>query len=150
MALLNRILLTALVTACVYGASAQRIKTTTAGPDRIPAREVIPGLSDEQLLDEVQRQTFRYFWDFAHPVSGMARERSNRAYDYGDEVVTTGGTGFGVMAVIVATERGWISRDSAARHLLKMVRFLSKADAFHGVFPHWLNGSTGKTIPVQP
>ncbi len=149
MALLNRILLTALVTACVYGASAQRIKTTTAGPDRIPAREVIPGLSDEQLLDEVQRQTFRYFWDFAHPVSGMARERSNRAYDYGDEVVTTGGTGFGVMAVIVATERGWISRDSAARHLLKMVRFLSKADAFHGVFPHWLNGSTGKTIPFS-
>lgn len=149
MALLNRILLTALVTACVYGASAQRIKTTIVDPDRIPAREVISNLSDEQLLDEVQRQTFRYFWDFAHPVSGMARERSNRAYDYGDEVVTTGGTGFGVMAVIVATERGWITRDSAARHLLKMVRFLSKADSYHGAFPHWLNGSTGKTIPFS-
>jgi hypothetical protein len=79
----------------------------------------------------------------------MARERSNVAYDYGDEVVTTGGTGFGVMSIIVATERGWISRDTAAKHLLKMVRFLSKADSYHGVFAHWLNGSTGKTIPFS-
>ena len=103
-------------------------------------------LSDSALLDLVQRQTFKYFWDFAHPVSGMARERSNVAYDYGNEVVTTGGTGFGIMAIIVATERKWISRDSAARHLLKMVKFLWNADAFHGVFPHWMNGATGKVI----
>lgn len=94
----------------------------------------------------MQRQTFRYFWDFAHPVSGLSRERSNVAFDYGDEVVTTGGTGFGVMSVIVAAERGWIRRDTAARFLLKMVKFLWKADAYHGVFPHWLNGATGKTI----
>ncbi len=106
-------------------------------------------LSDSELLDIVQRQTFRYFWDFAHPVSGMARERSNEAYEYGNEVVTTGGTGFGIMAVIVAAERQWISRDTAARFLLKMVKFLSKADAYHGVFPHWLNGATGKTIPFS-
>ena len=103
-------------------------------------------LSDSALLDLVQRQTFKYFWEFAHPVSGMARERSNVAYDYGNEVVTTGGTGFGIMAIIVATERKWISRDTAARHLLKMVKFLWNADAFHGVFPHWMNGATGKVI----
>jgi len=104
-------------------------------------------LSDTALLTLVQKQTFRYFWDFAHPVSGMARERSNPAYGYGDEVVTTGGTGFGVMATIVATERGWISRDASSRQLLKLVRFLSKADSYHGAFPHWMNGATGKTIP---
>ena len=106
-------------------------------------------LTDDQLLDQVQRQTIRYFWDFAHPVSGMARERSNVAYDYGDEVVTTGGTGFGVMALIVGVERGWLPRDTVARHLLKMVKFLGKADAYHGVFPHWLHGATGKTIPFS-
>ena len=111
--------------------------------------QINKNLSDNELLELVQKQTFRYFWDFAHPVSGMARERSNEAYGYGNEVVTSGGTGFGVMAMIVATERGWISRDSAARHLLKMVRFLDKADAYHGVFPHWLNGTTGKTIPFS-
>ena len=106
-------------------------------------------LSDSALLDLVQKQTFRYFWDFAHPVSGMARERSNVAYNYGSEVVTTGGTGFGIMSIIVAAERKWITRDTAAKLLLKMVNFLLKADSYHGVFPHWLNGATGKTIPFS-
>lgn len=103
-------------------------------------------LSDSALLDLVQKQTFRYFWDFAHPVSGMSRERSNVSYGYGDETVTSGGTGFGIMSVIVATERKWISRDTAAKFLLKMVNFLLKADSYHGAFPHWMNGATGKTI----
>lgn len=107
-------------------------------------------LNDEELLELVQQQTFRYFWDFGHPVSGMARERSNAAFDYGDEVVTTGGTGFGVMAIIVAAERGWITREEAAERILKIANFLWKADMYHGVFPHWLNGATGKVIRFSP
>jgi len=106
-------------------------------------------LSDSALLELTQRQTFRYFWDFAHPVSGLARERSNKSYDYGDEVVTTGGSGFGIMAIIVATERKWILRDSAVARMNKIVRFLWKADSYHGIFPHWMNGATGKTIPFS-
>ncbi len=106
-------------------------------------------ISDSALLELVQKQTFNYFWDFAHPVSGMARERSNIAYNYGNEVVTTGGTGFGVMAIIVAVERGWVKRDTASRLLLKMVNFLSKANSYHGVFPHWMNGETGTIIPFS-
>src|SRR4249919_1127758 len=115
----------------------------------VPVVGIVKNLSDSALLDVVERQTFRYFWDFAHPVSGMARERSNTDFNYGNEVVTTGGTGFGIMAIIVATDRGWITRDTAAKHLLKMVKFLLKADAYHGVFPHWLDGATGKTIPFS-
>jgi hypothetical protein len=106
-------------------------------------------LSDTALLELVQKQTFKYFWDFSHPVSGLARERSNVAYEYGSEVVTTGGSGFGIMSVIVAAERGWIKRDTAARFLLKLVSFLSKANSYHGAFPHWLNGATGQTIPFS-
>lgn len=103
-------------------------------------------LSDSALLDKVQKQTISYFWDFAHPVSGMARERSNNAYNYGNEVVTTGGTGFGIMSLIVAVERKWLPRDTVSRLILKQVNFLLAADAYHGVFPHWLNGASGKTI----
>lgn len=106
-------------------------------------------ISDSALLDLVQQQTLRYFWDFAHPVSGMARERSNETPSYGNEVVTTGGTGFGVMAIIAGVERGWIGRDTAARFLLKMVKWLGKSDSYHGVFPHWYDGATGKTIPFS-
>lgn len=128
--------------------NAQKQKTTVAASG-IPVVGILPNLTDEQLLDVVQKQSFRYFWDFAHPVSGMARERSNVAYNYGNEVVTTGGTGFGVMATIVAADRKWISRDTAAKHLLKMVKFLLTANSYHGVFPHWMDGATGKTIPFS-
>ena len=111
-----------------------------------PELKIQRNLTDEQLLDLVQKQTFRYFWDFGHPVSGMARERSNEAYEYGNEVVTTGGTGFGVMAMIVAAERKFITREQAALRTKKIVDFLYKADMFYGAFPHWLNGTTGKVI----
>ncbi|MGZ3754669.1 MAG: glucoamylase family protein [Mucilaginibacter sp.] len=107
---------------------------------------ILKNLSDSSLLDVVQRQTFRYFWNFGHPVSGLARERSNIAYDYGTEVVTTGGSGFGIMGLVVATERKWVTREQATDRLLKIVNFLYRADAFHGVFPHWLDGKTGKVI----
>src|SRR5687768_10637665 len=106
-------------------------------------------LSDSVLLDQVQKQTFRYFWDFAHPVSGLARERSNVAFNYGNEVVTSGGSGFGVMAIIVAVERKWITREQGVDRLLKIVDFIRKADHYHGIFPHWWNGETGKTIPFS-
>ena len=106
-------------------------------------------LTDSALLDLVQKQTFKYFWDFAHPLSGMARERSNENFGYGNETVTTGGTGFGIMSVIVATERKWIGRDTAAKFMLKMVNFLLKANSYHGAFPHWMDGATGKTIPFS-
>lgn len=136
-------------------------------PDSIAPVGIIRNLSDSALLDIVQKQTFRYFWHYAHPVSGLARERSNtvradyywdyinEAHDepnfgkgtFGSEDCAIGGTGFGIMATIVAVERGWIGRDTALKRLVKMVDFLNKADSYHGIFPHFMNGTTGKTIP---
>jgi hypothetical protein len=121
---------------------------THADPRRTAvARPADPG--DEALLDLVQRQTFRYFWDFAHPTSGLARERSNVTPDYGRETVATGGSGFGIMSIVVAVERQWIARADAVDRLLQMSRFLYKADSYHGVLPHFLNGETGRTIPFS-
>jgi hypothetical protein len=107
------------------------------------------GLTDKQLLTLVQKQTFRYFWDMAHPVSGMARERNNTSANFGNNIVTTGGTGFGLMAIIVADSRKFITHKQAAAQTLKIVDFLLKADRFHGAYPHWLNGETGKVIPFS-
>ena len=104
-----------------------------------------PEISDDELLTLVQEQTFKYFWDYAHPTSGLARERLNSG-----ETVTIGGSGFGVMAIIVAIERGFITRQEGIQRLLKIVNFLlSTADRHHGVWPHWLNGSTGATRPFS-
>lgn len=129
------------------GQSCAQKKTSAIKNEGIkPEMKIQQNLTDDQLLDLVQKQTFRYFWDFGHPVSGMARERSNESFNYGNEVVTTGGTGFGVMAIIVASERKFITREQAAARTKKIVDFLYKADMYHGAFPHWLNGETGKTI----
>ncbi|WP_255547634.1 glucoamylase family protein [Mucilaginibacter sp. dw_454] len=116
----------------------------------IPADMTIhKNLTDDQLLDLVQKQTFRYFWDLAHPASGMARERSTTNPNFSDNVVTTGGTGFGIMATVVAANRKFVSRKEAAQQILKIVDFLAKANRFHGAYPHWLNGQTGKVIPFS-
>jgi hypothetical protein len=106
-------------------------------------------LTDNQLLDLVQKQTFRYFWDYAHPTSGMARERSHLNPLPINNVVTSGGTGFGIMSIVVAADRKFISRKEAAERTLKIVNFLLKADRFHGAYSHWLNGETGKVIPFS-
>ena len=89
------------------------MRSDTTARSRRPGRPA--DLDDEALLDLVQRQTLRYFWDFAHPACGLARERSNVTAKYGLEAVTTGGTGFGVMAIIAGVARGWIGRDRGGR-----------------------------------
>jgi hypothetical protein len=101
-------------------------------------------ISDEELLTKVQQQTFKYFWDFAHPVSGLARERKTSG-----NTVTVGGSGFGVMAIIVGIERGFITRQQGMDRLQTIVNFLKNADRFHGVWPHWMNGNTGAVIPFS-
>jgi hypothetical protein len=103
-----------------------------------------PQISDDNLLTLIQQQTFKYFWDFGHPSCGMARERNSSG-----DVVTTGGSGFGIMDIIVAIERGFISRTDGLARLDKILGFLETCDRFHGVWPHWLNGVTGKTVPFS-
>lgn len=97
-------------------------------------------ISDEELLTLIQERTFKYFWDYAHPVSGLSRERLNSG-----DIVTSGGSGFGIMAIPVGIERGFITREEGAERLLNIVTFLyEKAERFHGAYSHWLNGSTGE------
>jgi len=107
-------------------------------------------LSDSALLNVVERQTFRYFWEGAEPKSGMARERINMddIYPENDKnIVTSGGSGFGIMALIVGIDRKFITRKEGVDRMKKILHFLETADRFHGVWPHWMNGETGKVKP---
>ncbi|MGA0556170.1 glucoamylase family protein [Larkinella sp. VNQ87] len=110
------------------------------------AKETVTPIANEysEYLETVQKATFRYFWDFAHPVSGLAPERTATP-----NIVTTGGTGFGIMALIVGAERQWVSRAQAVQQMQKIVGFLEKADRFHGAWPHWLDGNSGRVIPFS-
>jgi hypothetical protein len=112
---------------------------------KIDSTDKFPRLSDDALLDLVQRQTFKYFWDFGHPVSGMARERNSSG-----DVVTTGGTGFGVMSILAAINRNFISREQGLERITTIVNFLqNKSTRYHGAFAHWINGVTGATMPFS-
>lgn len=107
-------------------------------------------LSDNALMDTVQRRTFSYFWEGGEPYSGMARERYHIDNVYpagGPEVVTSGGSGFGIMAILSGIHRGYVSRTEGFRRMEKIITFLEKADRFHGAYPHWWNGETGKVLP---
>ena len=99
-------------------------------------------MTGDQLLTSVQEATFRYFWDYAHPHSGLARERTGSG-----DVCAIGGTGFGLMTIMVGAERRFVDRDSAAARTLKILRFLQEVTPrYHGAWSHWVNGSTGETI----
>ncbi len=148
----------------------RKARLTPTDGKSIPAVGVIRGLTDDQLLEVVERQTFRFFWYGADPVSGLALDRSTTtgaAHDmedsnewknepdtsrkaFGPNACAIGGTGFGIMATIVAAERHWIGRDTALGRLAKIVGFLQKADCFHGIFPHFMDGHTGKAIGFGP
>lgn len=140
---LNQIILFILVSLCC-GCSTNK-------PDK--KSEIVFSEEEEIILDTIQAQTFNYFWEGAEPNSGMARERIHMddIYPQGDKnIVTLGGSGFGVMAILVGIKRGFISREQALERFQNIVLFLSNADRFHGAWPHWLNGETGKVKPFSP
>lgn len=111
----------------------------------LDSTDKFPRISDSDLLTLVQQQTFKYFWDFGHPASGMARERNSSG-----DVCTTGGTGFGIMSMIVAANRNFVSRNDALNRIQKIVSFYkNNCTAYHGAFAHWINGTTGATVPFS-
>lgn len=128
------------------------IGAVTDEPVTPPATETRPATfaSDDAMLDYIQRVHFNYMWDGAEPISGLARERIHLDGDYPEhdqDVVTTGGSGFGIAGLIVAMERGFITRDQGIERLARIVGWLERADRFHGVWPHWLYGPSGRVKP---
>lgn len=100
-------------------------------------------MSDAQLLDMVQEANFRYYWEGAEPNSGLALENIQGRRN----MIATGASGFGMMAIIAGVERKFISRQQAVERFDRVTNFFEKADKFHGAFAHFIDGKTGKTEP---
>lgn len=135
------------VTTSIKSAAGGKLISGTDIPfiTQIDSTDKFTQISDSALLDLVQKQTFKYFWDFGHPTSGLARERNTSG-----DVVTSGGSGFGIMAMVVAVQRNFITRADAVTRMLKIANFLTnQAQKYHGAFPHWMNGATGATVPFS-
>jgi len=121
--------------------------------DTAPFEELSPArlatLADEELLERVQRQTFRFFWEAAHPVSGLMPDRRPAGKRQSSDLVTTGGSGFALMALVVAVERAWITREQGLERVSAMLDVLLSATCYHGALPHFLDGRTGATMPFS-
>lgn len=125
-------------------------KTLYSEIDFTPKMPLLPNDEDNDndntndLLSVVQKQTFKYFYDFAQPASGMSRERNTSG-----DLITSGGSGFGIMALIVGMERNFITQSQGLDRMDKILDYLESADRFHGAYSHWINGNTGDVIPFS-
>ena len=138
------------VMGCSNGDSPTEEPPVVETPEEGGETPPIETLTDEEVMDLVQTETFKYFWDYAQSNSGAARERYHPTNpSLNQEVVTIGGTGFGLMAILVGIERGYISRSEGLTRLQTILNFLENADRFHGAWPHWLHGSTGDVLPFS-
>jgi exo beta-1,2-glucooligosaccharide sophorohydrolase (non-reducing end) len=125
-----------------------RVSARTSSLQESPLSEAVAAsthpMTDDELLTMVQEASFRYYWEAAEPNSGMARE--NMPGD--DDVIALGASGFGVMAMVVGAERGFATREEVVDWLLRITDFLSRADRYHGAWPHFLGGRTGHDTAV--
>ncbi len=127
----------------VYRVTALDLAGNESAPSPVSTRARTRFFSDDELLTMVQEASFRYYWEGGHPVAGLAPEVLT-----GDRnLIALGGSGFGIMAMLVGAERDFATRDAVADRMLKIVRFLAGADRFHGAWPHFLDGNTGRVIP---
>ncbi|WP_335964483.1 glucoamylase family protein [Galbibacter sp. PAP.153] len=146
------IAVTFIVTGCDSSKKTEKEAVETPSEKTNEETQFAPSKDDNALMDKVQRQTFEYFWDGAQPNSGLAAERIHldNIYPSNDKhIVTTGGSGFGLMAILVGIERGYITREQALDRYVKIVDFLKKADRFHGAWPHWMDDNTGTVKPFS-
>ncbi|MGZ8545498.1 MAG: glucoamylase family protein [Flavisolibacter sp.] len=122
------------------------------GTSKKSQEDHFPDVQTRDIYEDVMKSTFNYFWDGAEPNSGLARERIHMdgVYPQNDQnVITSGGGGFGVMAILVGIERKYITREQGIERLERITNFLERADRFHGAWPHWWNGETGKVKPFS-
>ncbi|MEQ7873956.1 glucoamylase family protein [Sphingomonas sp. ASV193] len=120
-----------------------RTSALAESPASAEAGAATRAMSDDELLTMVQDASFHYYWDAAEPNSGMTLE----SQPGNDDMIALGASGFGVMATIVAADRGFVPREAAVERMLKITRFLERADRFHGAWGHFISGKTGHVIP---
>ncbi|QRM56412.1 glucoamylase family protein [Sinorhizobium sp. BG8] len=111
-----------------------------------PETEAHPDTPLAELLDRLQHATIAYFWDGAHPVSGLTYDRRLVRSNPRNDLVSIGGTGFAFLAIVVGVSRGWIERGEACGRLNQMLEALDRVPRFHGAFPHFVNGATSEAV----
>ncbi|NHN24159.1 beta-glucosidase [Flavobacterium jejuense] len=129
-----------------YASCSNSSDATTSEGTPLPTDTI--SYTDEELLNIVQNDAFKYFWNYAEVNSKLARERYHTDDNsFESNKITTGGSGFGLMTILVGIDRNFVSRSEAVSRLTTALDFLENADRFHGAWSHWIDGNTGNVIP---
>jgi len=99
----------------------------------------------EEVLEELSKRSFQFFWQEANPVSGLIPDSAKADGSGCCEVASMAATGFGLSSVCIAVERGWISRMDGAESIENTLRYiLEQMEHEHGFFYHFVDLETGK------
>jgi hypothetical protein len=121
----------------------QSVSQTAPPPPHSPTIS----LEDDSFLEELERVTFRYFWDQSDPRSGLTKDRCHVRGNDNTLVASIAATGFALTAFCIGQHRGYVSYEEAAIHVLTTLRFLySEMHHQRGFFYHFANIKTGERI----
>jgi hypothetical protein len=137
-----------LLLACSSVRTLPLLSTTAPSSPRATPAHKISG-EDELFLEDLQHRTFNYFWEQADQQTGLVPDRARLDGSSLDEnhrdVASIAATGFGLTALCIGAERGWITSAQARERTRNTLRFFAtKAFQEHGWFYHWLDAKTGE------
>jgi hypothetical protein len=108
-------------------------------------------VSDNAFLEDLSRRSFRFFWEQADPKTGLVADRARAngmPYDKSHpsiNIASSAATGFGLTALCIGAERGWVSRQAARERVLNTLRFYAeRSPQEHGWFYHFVDRETGE------
>ncbi len=115
-------------------------------PQPAPAKPLFSE-QDDFFLDAMEKANHLFFWEQAHPETGLVKDRCNMRRADTSIVGSIAATGFGLTALCIAQQRGWVTLVDARERVLITLRFLSKKMPTHrGFFFHWANVVTGERM----
>ena len=116
-----------------------------AAPIAGPVASLAPG--DDGFLDEVEKACFLYFWEQGHPDTGLVKDRAKANTSDNSTVASIAATGFGLTALAIGEQRGWVPYGQARDRVLATLTFLARKMPTHrGFFFHWANITSGERI----
>lgn len=123
-------------------------------PDTLPSSSIatsstMPILSaeDDQFLNDVENASFQFFWEQGNPKTGMVKDRCNLHLPDRKEASSIAATGFGLTALCIGDQRGFVGKGVALERVFATLRFLWKKLPHHrGFFYHFADGDTGERM----
>ncbi|MDD4878829.1 MAG: glucoamylase family protein [Candidatus Omnitrophica bacterium] len=101
-------------------------------------------MTDDQFLDLIEHSACMFFWEEANPENGLIKDTCNTLLKDNSPMASIASVGFGLPALCVAVERGWLPEDKVKERIITTLKFFrDRAECVHGFYYHFLDMKTG-------